>query len=106
MIFLDAVVGGKPASLLPDCRKQHDPQRASRGIGHGSAPKPTGDQSRDGRREESDYITRDVNLRLSSRHWMNRRVLVMDISDASKRMGTHIDGFLGHDILRVCLGPH
>ena len=31
---------------------------------------------------------------------MNRRVLVMDLSDASKRMGTHIDGFLGQDVLR------
>ena len=30
----------------------------------------------------------------------NRGVLVMDMSDARKRMGTDVDGFLGQDILR------
>ena len=37
----------------------------------------------------------------SERHWMNWRVLVMDLSDASKRLGTRIDGFLGEDVLRT-----
>jgi len=32
---------------------------------------------------------------------MNWRVLVMDLSDASKRLGTRIDGFLGEDVLRT-----
>jgi hypothetical protein len=41
-----------------------------------------------------------VDLRLAERHWIDRDVLVMDLSDASKRMGTRVDGFIGQDVLR------
>ena len=36
-----------------------------------------------------------MNLRLEKRHWIERAVLVMDLSDARR-----IDGFVGQDILR------
>ena len=34
------------------------------------------------------------------RHWIERPILVMDLSAASKQLGTRIDGFVGQDILR------
>lgn len=39
-------------------------------------------------------------LRLEKRHWIERPILVMDLSEASKQTGTRIDGFIGQDILR------
>ena len=37
----------------------------------------------------------EVKLSLEHRSWLNRRVCIMDLSDASRRMGTRIDGFVG-----------
>jgi hypothetical protein len=39
-------------------------------------------------------------LRLAERHWIDRAVLVMDLSEARERLGTRIDGFIGQDVLR------
>lgn len=48
---------------------------------------------------EGDCVVREVKLSLEHRSWLNRRVCVMDLSDASKRMGLHLDGFIGMDVL-------
>jgi len=49
---------------------------------------------------EGDCITRAVpKISLGLRSWLNRRTCLMDLSDASKRMGTQIDGFIGADLL-------
>jgi hypothetical protein len=47
-----------------------------------------------------EYVKSRVDFRLAERHWIERVVLVMDLSDASKRMGVRVDGFLGQDVLR------
>ena len=47
-----------------------------------------------------DYVKSRIDLRLAERHWIDREILVMDLSDASKRIGTRIDGFVGQDLLR------
>ena len=47
-----------------------------------------------------EYVKARADLRLAERHWIGREILVMDLSEASKRLGTHIDGFLGQDVLR------
>ena len=46
------------------------------------------------------YTKAKIDLRLETRHWIERPVLVMDLSEASKRLGTRIDGIVGQDILR------
>ena len=46
------------------------------------------------------YTKAKIDPRLEKRHWIERPMLVMDLSDASKRLGTRIDGFVGQDILR------
>lgn len=46
------------------------------------------------------YMTAKIDLRLEKRHWIERPILVMDLSAASKQLGTRIDGFVGQDILR------
>src|SRR6266852_3096124 len=50
---------------------------------------------------EGACIVREVKLSLEHRSWLDRRVCIMDLSDASKRMGTQIDGFIGQDVLRT-----
>jgi hypothetical protein len=47
-----------------------------------------------------EYVKGRIDLRLAERHWIDRAVLIMDLSEASKRLGTRIDGFIGQDILR------
>jgi hypothetical protein len=49
---------------------------------------------------EGTCITREVSkLSLGLRSWFARRTCLMDLSDASKRMGAQIDGFIGTDVL-------
>lgn len=48
---------------------------------------------------EGDCTVREVKLSLEHRSWLNRRVCVMDLSDASRRMGVRVDGFIGADVL-------
>lgn len=100
MILLDATVNGHFASLLLDTGANNSivsPQAAGVTAVDLRALQATSA----GTRAEGDYITLEVDLGLAERHWINRRVLVMDLSDASKRMGTRVDGFLGQDILRT-----
>ena len=99
MILLDATVNGKPAALLLDTGANNTIISAQ-AAGLATVQFRSLQATKAGTGAEGDYITRDVDLRLSNRHWIARRVLVMDLSDASKRMGTYVDGFLGQDILR------
>ena len=99
MVLLDAVVNGKPASLLLDTGANNtiiSPQAAGLATVQLRALQAT----QAGTGAEGDAVACEVDLRLAERHWLNRRVLVMDLSDARKRLGTHIDGFLGQDVLR------
>jgi hypothetical protein len=100
MILVDAIVNGHPASLLLDTGANNtilSPQAVGLATVQLRALQATGS----GTGAESDYVARKVALQLGERHWMNRRVLVMDLDDASKRLGTRIDGFLGQDVLRT-----
>jgi hypothetical protein len=99
LILLDATVEGKPVSLLLDTGSNHTIVSAQ-AVGLATVQLRSLQASKSEIGAEGEYITRDVDLRLNNRCWMNRRVLVMDQSDASKRMGTRVDGFLGQDVLR------
>lgn len=46
-----------------------------------------------------EYVRSRVDLRLAERHWIEREILVMDLSEASKRLGSRVDGFVGADLL-------
>jgi predicted aspartyl protease len=100
MIFLDATVDGHHAALLLDTGANNSivsPQAA----GITAVQLRTLQATTAGTGAEGDYTIREVDLQLAERRWMNRPVLVMDLSDASKRMGTRVDGFLGQDVLQT-----
>ena len=97
MILLDAVVNGKRAALLLDTGADFTlispeasglPAVKLRTL---TATKTTG--------ANGEYVKARADLRLAERHWIGREILVMDLSEASKRLGTHIDGFLVQDVL-------
>ena len=99
MILLDGVVEGKPVSLLLDTGANNTIISAQ-AAGLAAVQLRGLEATKEGTGAEGDYIAREVDLRLDRRHWINRRVLVMDLSDASRRVGAQVDGFLGQDILR------
>lgn len=97
MILLDGQVNGKPAVLLLDtgannslvdirfADRELDKQRYQlRSSGN------TGSQG-------TAFALRE-HIALGLRSW-DRVVGVMDLSDASKRVGAHVDGFIGADVL-------
>jgi len=97
MILLDGQINGKPAVFLLDTGANNsvvDYRAAGFDSLKLDALRSTGSAGAEG-----DCIVREVKLSLEHRSWMNRRVCIMDLSDASKRMGAHIDGFIGTDIL-------
>jgi Aspartyl protease len=99
MILLDAKVNGKAATFLLDTGANNtivSAQAAGLSMAQLSVLKAT----RAGTGAEGDYISREVSLTLEHRAWLNRRMLIMNLDDASKRMGPRIDGFLGQDVLR------
>lgn len=54
---------------------------------------------------EGDYAVSEVKLSfrtavLGHRSWLNRRIRVVDLTDASKRVGVHLDGVVGVDLLQ------
>jgi hypothetical protein len=99
MILVEAQVNGRPATLLLDTGANNtivSPQVAGLNAGQLKALQAT----RAGTGSEGDWIAARVDLRLGSQRWVHRSVLVMNLDDASKRMGTRIEGFLGQDILQ------
>jgi len=97
MILLGGQVNRKPAALLLDTGANNsvvDYQAAGFGALKLEALRSTGGAGGRGslRRPRS-----EVSLEHRSR--LNSRVCVMDLSDASRRMGTRIDGFVGQDVL-------
>jgi len=97
MILLDGQVNGKPAILLLDTGADFTliSQEASGLTAKLDALKATKTTGANGQ-----YVKGRVDLHLAERHWIDRTVLVMDLSEANKRLGTRIDGFVGQDILR------
>ena len=95
--MLDGQLNGKPAVFLLDTGANNsvvDYRAAGFGSLKLDALRATGSAGAEG-----DCIVREVKLSLEHRSWLNRSVCVMDLSDASKRMGTKIDGFIGADLL-------
>jgi len=98
MILLDGQLNAKPAVFLLDTGAnisivdyraagfpalKIDALRSTRGTG-----------------AEGDCLTREIpKLSLGLRSWLARRTCLMDLSDASKRTGAQVDGFIGQDIL-------
>jgi hypothetical protein len=97
MILLDGQINGKPVSLLLDTGANNsvvDYRAAGFDSLKLDALRSTGSVGAEGA-----CIVREVKLSLEHRSWFGRRVCVMNLSDASKRMGTQIDGFIGADLL-------
>jgi len=97
MILLDGQLNGKPAVFLLDTGANNSiADMQSAGLGNLKLDKL---RSTSTVGSEGDCALREVHLTLEHRSWLNRRVCVMDLSDASRRMGTHLDGFIGADVL-------
>ncbi len=97
MILLDGQLNGKPAVFLLDTGANNsvvDYRAAGFGDLKLDTLRSTGSTGAEG-----GCAVREVKLSLEHRSWLGRRVCVMDLSDTSRRMGTHIDGFVGTDIL-------
>jgi hypothetical protein len=100
MILLDGIANGHPVSLLFDTGANNtilSPQAAGLDAVQLRALQATNA----GTGAEGDYIAREADLRLAERDWISQRVLVMDLGDVNKRMGTRVDGILGEDILQT-----
>lgn len=96
--MVDATVNGKPAVLLLDTGADFTIiSLEASGLTTVKVRALTANKSTGANGE---YVKSRVDLRLAERHWIERDVLFMDLSDASKRMGTRVDGFLGQDVLR------
>lgn len=97
LILLDAAVNDKPAVLLLDTGADNsivspDAAGIKAKLDALKPEKTTG--------AAGDYAKTKIDLRLEKRHWIERSILVMDLSEASKQLGTRIDGFISQDILR------
>jgi hypothetical protein len=96
VILLDGQVNRKPPVLLLDTGANNslvDYQAAGFGALKLEALRSTGSAGAEGA-----CAVREVKCRLNIAPG-SRRVCVMDLSDASRRMGTRIDGFVGQDVL-------
>lgn len=99
MILLDATVNDKPAVLLLDTGADNSivsPSAAgvSAKLDALKREKTTG--------ASGEYTKAKIDLRLEKRHWIERSILVMDLSEASKRLGTRIDGFVAKTLSESC----
>lgn len=104
MILLDATVNGKPAVLLLDTGAEFTIISAqASGLSAAKLHTLTANKAAGANGE---YVKSRVDLILDKRHWIDREVLVMDLNDSSKRLGTRIDGFIGQDVLREFQGVH
>jgi aspartyl protease len=98
MILLDGQINGKLAVFLLDTGANNsvvDYRAAGFDSLKLDALRSTGSAGAEGA-----CTVREVKLSLEHRSWFGRRVCVMNLSDAGKRMGVQIDGFIGQDVLR------
>lgn len=97
LILLDGKLNDKPATFLLDTGANNSVMDY-RAAGFDSlkldALRSTGSAGAEG-----SCTVREVKISLEHRSWLNRRVCIMDLSDAAKRMGATIDGFIGTDVL-------
>ena len=97
LILLDGQANDKPAALPLDTGADNS-LISSGAAGIPAKLRPLSPTNAGG--SSGDYVKGRVDLRLDKRHWIDRAVLLMDLSEASKRLPTRIDGFIGQDILR------
>jgi len=96
MILLDGQVNGNPAVLMLDTGA--DFTLISRESGFSPAIEPILPLNTPG--SVVKYVKGKADLRLEKRHWIDRTVLFVNMSDVSKRLGTRVDGIVGQDLLR------
>jgi aspartyl protease len=97
LILLDRQVNGKPATLLLDTGANNsvvDYRAAGLDALKLDALRSTGSTGAEGA-----CTVWEVKLSLEHRSWFGRRVCMMNLADASKRIGVQIDGFIGTDVL-------
>jgi len=98
MILLDGQINRTPAVLLLDTGAEFSiVSPLAAGVSPAKLHALTGNG---GTGANGEYVRGTVDLGLSNRTFLSREILVMDLSDVSKRMGERIDGFLGQDVLR------
>ena len=88
MILLEGMVNDKPAVLLLDTGADNSiiaPQLA--GVSAKLDPLKAGN----GAGASGDYTKAKIDLRIDKRHWIERTVLVMDLVQASKNLGTRTE---------------
>jgi hypothetical protein len=97
MILIDAEVERHRVTLLLDTGANNTLVSVDFGTAtqHIKAMKAAGQVGAEG-----DYVRAKVDLRISSHHWIDQDVLLVNTSDLSKRMGVKIDGLIGEDILQ------
>lgn len=104
MILLDGQINHKPAVLLLDTGAEFSiVSMLAAGVSPAQLHPLTGNRTTGA---NGDYVRGTVDLTLSHRTFLSREVLVMDLSDVSKRMGVQVDGFIGEDVLREFQGVH
>lgn len=99
LILLGGQLNGKPAAFLLDSGANNsvaDVHPAGLDDLKLDALRSTGSAGAEGA-----CAIREVNLSREHRSWLNRRVCIMDLSDASRRMGVRVDGFIGAEVQRV-----
>ena len=98
MIFLGATVNRKPAVLLLDTGAEFSiVSTLAAGVSPAKLQAVTGNG---GTGANGEHVRGAVDLSLSNRTFRQREILVMNLSDVSKRMGERIDGFTGQHVLR------
>jgi len=97
MILLDAQVNDKPAVLPLDTGADFT-LISGESVGMANAIEPILPLSSPG--SVVKYVKGKADLRLEKRHWIDRTVLLVNMCDVSKRLGTRVDGMIGQDLLR------
>lgn len=101
LILVDASVNGKPVVLLFDTGSNYTILSADIAGLNPSQMAQMKQQSVARGLEGKDGVELRVNLSLASRAIPDLLILATNLEDLSKRLGTHCDGILGQDVIRV-----